>query len=468
MALTPNRLSALAAYYNPQNEGAPRQEHPGLAGTLADGTRQAAQPNQERSHGMSAVAEQSRLRLARLVDEQAQVQRLHEDLVREVENTDDKVPNEAQVGQIKMYRDKSGELSSEINELMTTIEQYDASVDASRRARRAAAGSVIGVDEDGEGIVYRDMATFARDVILTRPSTICQQIASQYADKDEVSRAQERLSLLKRTPANTLSSNVAGISVAQHIDQIFQIINTSRPLVESAVRSTLDRGSFTYPQVDTSPVVAVQNTQKTEAGNTGLAVSLVTKTASTYLGGGDLSWQAINWTTPSALDLWFQLAAANYALKTEQDAAQVLQHSGFSNNIAAPIGATPTFAELMTAVGAGYAEVFANSERIANTIYVAPDRAGYLLGLTSAAFTQFSSVTSTSIGPLNVVVSRGMDAGVIVVGDRAGLLVAETPGAPVELRVVEPAIGGVEVGIIGAFAAAVVDDGAFAMITTAS
>ena len=50
----------------------------------------------------------------------------------------------------------------------------------------------------------------------------------------------------------------------------------------------------------------------------------------------------------------------------------------------------------------------------------------------------------------------------------AGLLVAETPGAPVELRVVEPAIGGLEVGIIGGFEAVVVDDGAFANITTAS
>lgn len=417
---------------------------------------------------MSAVAEQSRIRLARIIDEQAQVQRLHEDLVREVEHSDDQVPNEAQVGQIKMYRDKSTELAGEIDQLMATIEEYDRSVEASRRARRAVAGGAIGVDEDGEGIVYRDMATYARDVVLTRQSTICQQIAGQYADKGEVERARERLSLLKRTPANTLSSNVAGISVAQHIDQIFQVINTSRPLVETAMRSELNRGSFTYPQVDTSPVVAVQTTQKTEAGNVGLAVSLVTKNATTYLGGGDLSWQAINWSTPNALDLWMRLAAADYALKTEQDAAQVLQHSGFSNNIGTPIGATPTFADLMTAVGAGYAEVFANSGRIANTIYAAPDRFGYLLGLTSSAFTQFTQVSGSSIGPLSIVVSRGMDSGVIVVGDRAGLLAAETPGAPVELRVVEPAIGGVEVGIIGAFAAAVVDDGAFAMITTAS
>ena len=122
----------------------------------------------------------------------------------------------------------------------------------------------------------------------------------------------------------------------------------------------------------------------------------------------------------------------------------------------------------MTAVGAGYAEVFANSGRQADTIYMAPDRFGYLLGLTSDAFTQFTSVSASGVGPLSVVISRGMDSGVIAVGDAEGLLVAETAGAPVELRVVEPAIGGVEVGLIGAFEAVVVDDGSFAMLTAAS
>jgi malic enzyme len=91
-----------------------------------------------------------------------------------------------------------------------------------------------------------------------------------------------------------------------------------------------------------------------------------------------------------------------------------------------------------------------------------------MLGLTSDAFTQFVDVGQAGVGPLRVIVSRGLNAGEIIVGDSEGLLVAETPGAPVELRVVEPAIGGVEVGIIGAFEAVVVDNGAFALITTAS
>jgi hypothetical protein len=48
-----------------------------------------------------------------------------------------------------------------------------------------------------------------------------------------------------------------------------------------------------------------------------------------------------------------------------------------------------------------------------------------------------------------------------IVGDGGALLVAETPNAAVELRVVEPSIGGMEVGVIGAFAAKVFDSDRF-------
>ena len=112
---------------------------------------------------------------------------------------------------------------------------------------------------------------------------------------------------------------------------------------------------------------------------------------------------------------------------------------------------------------------------MANTVYMAPDAFFALAGLSGPDSGNFVNAGNLLLGSmsgntagLNVVVSRGMDTGVIVVGDSSGLLVAETAGAPVELRVVEPAIGGVEVGIIGAFEAVVVDDGAFAMISTAS
>jgi HK97 family phage major capsid protein len=368
---------------------------------------------------------------------------------------------------VELYREEIQGLDVEIEQLTADAEAADRAEEAAKALKRAQLAQFNGGDGE-DGVVYRSMAEYARDVILSREGQTAAMIRAQFGDKQGIEAAKSRLELLQRTPANTLSSNVAGLIPQQHIAEIFQVINESRPIVNSAQRATLERGVLAYPRVDTKPVVAVQSSEKTEAGNTGMAISMQTATASTYLGGGDLSWQAINWSTPNALDLWFRLTAADYALKTEQDAAQVLQHSAFTFNTSTTLGASPTFAEFMTAVGAGYGEVWSGSGRVINTIYMAPDRYGYLLGLTSTAPAMFSNVSTSQIAGLDVVVSRGMDAGVIVVGDRNGLLVAETAGAPVELRVTEPAIGGVEVGLIGAFEAVVVDAGAFSMITTAS
>jgi hypothetical protein len=267
---------------------------------------------------------------------------------------------------------------------------------------------------------------------------------------------------------------VSGLIPDQHIAQIYQTINRSRPLVASATNVALNRGALNFPKITQRPVVAVQAAEKTEAGNTGLIVGMESATASTYLGGGDLSWQAINWSTPDALQLWFDITAADYALKTEQDAGEVLQTAAFLNNIATTISATPTHPQLMTAIAAGLAEVWANSGDVADTLYMSVDMAAFILGLTSATPAVFANASlsfsdmSGNIAGLNVVISRGLDAGVVAVGVRSKLIVAESPGAPVELRVVEPAIGGVEVGLIGAFEAVVAEDEAFALLSTAS
>jgi hypothetical protein len=404
------------------------------------------------------------------VDAREQTHEKQEALLREL-GTD--APNPQQQEQLAKYRSDLAYFDQEID---TWSEQ----VDADRKARqksdeiRRQANAFHGkgdVSENGEP-VYRTLGQVAIDQIITSNNRHARAaVSSKGISEDQVQRAAARLESLdrvERTPATTLSSDIAGLTPPQHVAEIFQIINRDRPLVDAARKVNLTNLVWTYPQVDATPVVAVQGTQKTEAGNTGLDVSLVTKTASTYLGGGNLSWQAITFSTPDAYDLWFEEIAADYALKTETDAATVVSASAFLNNISSTIATTATFAEFMTAVGAGYAEVYANSGRIANALIMAPDRFGYLLGLTSAAITQFVSVGQAGVGPLRVIVSRGLNAGEIIVGDMNGLLVAENAGAPVRMFVSEPAIAGVEVGLVGAFDAAVADDGAFAAISTAS
>jgi hypothetical protein len=402
------------------------------------------------------------------VDAREQTHSLQESLLREIDGAN---PTEAQRELLTKYRSDLSYYDGEIAEWSDQVDADRKAREKSEQIRRSAnaARGIADLDEDG-GVVYRTLGQQALDMILTAKSQYAQSAIQQAGiPKEEIERAAHRLEVVERTPATTLTSDIAGLSPPQHVAQIFQVIQDRRPLVEAAgVKVNLNRLTVTYPQLDATPVVAVQGTQKTEAGNTGLDVSMVTKTASTYLGGGNLSWQAIEFSDPSAFDLWFRAIAGDYALKTETDAATVVSASAYLNNIASTIATTATFAQTMTAVGAGYSEVFANSGRTANAIIMAPDRFGYLLGLTSDALTQFVTVGQAGIGPLRVIVSRGLNAGEMIVGDMEGLLVAENEGAPVRMFVSEPAIAGVEVGLVGAFEAAVVDDGAFALISTAS
>jgi hypothetical protein len=401
-------------------------------------------------------------------DAREQTHSLQESLLREIDGAN---PTEAQRDLLTKYRTDLKFYDDEIDTWMGQVESDRLAREKSEQIRRSAnaARGVADIGENGE-TVYRTLGQQALDMVLTAPSQYARaHVQSAGVSPEEVTRAAHRLEAVERTPATTLTSDIAGLSPPQHVAQIFQVIQSRRDLVEAAgIKVNLNRLTVTYPQLDASPVVAVQGTQKTEAGNTGMDVSMVTKTASTYLGGGNLSWQAIEFSDPSAFDLWFRLIAADYALKTETDAATVVSASAYLNNIASTIATTATFAQTMTAVGAGYSEVYANSGRTANAIIMAPDRFGYLLGLTSDALTQFVNVGQAGIGPLRVIVSRGLNAGEMIVGDMEGLLVAENEGAPVRMFVSEPAIAGVEVGLVGAFEAAVVDDGAFALISTAS
>lgn len=411
------------------------------------------------------------------VDAREQVHQLQEALLREL---GDDTPSDLQNTQLTKYR-------ADLEYYDGEIDVWSEQVDRDRKAReksdeiRRRANAFHGkgdLGEDGQ-LVYRTLGQVAVDTLLTHKSQYARAaVTQQGVSEDEVKRAAQRLEALdriERTPATTLTSDIEGLSPPQHIAQIFQIIDSSRPLVEAAgVKVTLNKLTVTYPQLDATPVVAVQGTQKTEAGNTGLDVSMVTKTASTYLGGGNLSWQAIEFSTPDAFDLWFRAIAADYALKTETDAATVVSASAFLNNVdsPSPIGGTPTYAELMAAIAGGAGEVYSNSGRMANAVIMAPDRYWYMLGLTTTAPLAFSGGGALSVNPdgraLRVIASRGLNAGEIIVGDLDGLLVAENAGAPVRMFVSEPAIAGVEVGLVGAFEAAVVDDGAFSLITTAS
>ena len=248
------------------------------------------------------------------------------------------------------------------------------------------------------------------------------------------------------------------------------VISTSRPVVESAADIPLDRGSLTYPKVDTRPTVVQQTSEKTEAGTVAPTVSSNTLTALTFLGATNVSWQAINWSTPSILDLYFELAAEAYARQTEGVACEALETSaigtvGTASGRLGTVG-TEVYSQWRTAVGAGLAAIYAatGGRHRTNTLYLSADRFFALATLATTDTNALSPIGNLDVASmsgsffgLSVVGSYGFDQNTAIVGDSGALLIGENAGNPVEMRVVEPNIGGWQLGIIGAFNAVCFD-----------
>lgn len=309
--------------------------------------------------------------------------------------------------------------------------------------------------------IYRSYAEYARDVIISR--------FDQIAQRSGVPRhvAAERI---ERVVANTLSADVAGLIPPQYLTTFAQIIDKSRPIVQTARRVSLTSGTLSYPSITQRPTVAKQTTEKTELSSQKMTVAFVNVTADTYGGTGDLSWQAINWSTPDALALWFDLAAEAYAIQTEAAAGTVLAAATVMATPAIP--ASPTLADWMTALTAASGVIYTASRRRPDTVFADVTTGYSIMGLVSNVAPVFIPTGGFSlssgqgnIAGLNLVISAGLPAKTVVVGNASSLLVAETAGSPVELRAVEPAIGGMEVGVIGAFAAKITDAGAFRKLT---
>jgi HK97 family phage major capsid protein len=424
----------------------------------------------------------TKLRLERLADERDRTTEKLTDLLSNAEE-EQRDLNDYENEQATKYRERIQHLEDEIVVLATDVERVEQSRDVSRLVRN---------DDDHDPnpnrrwatprtdgpVVYRTFAEYARDQLIVRYPQIALYAANNRESQVQLV-ADEARERIQRTLENTTSTTVAGLVPPQHMAQIMDIIDNSRPVVASGRDVPLERGSLTYPKITGRPEVTLQSTEKTEGGTVNMDVDLETLTASTYIGGGNLSWQAINWSTPDALQLWFDLAAEAYARATEEAACDVLEDSaaGTIGTTASQLGTTGTesFTQWRAAIISGLSSIYTTTGGRArsDTLYLSAARFFQLAGLGTNETLQLSAVGSLDVGSmtgtfsgLRVVGSYAFDQDVAIIGDSRAFLVGETAGAPVQLRAVEPSIGGMEVGVIGAFAAAVFDTDRFIHLST--
>jgi HK97 family phage major capsid protein len=405
------------------------------------------------------------MRLERLGDERARLYDKIEETLKLAED-EQRDTNDLERQHLTNWRERAADLEQEIGFLATDLQRAEGSLDVSELLRTKP--DTVELRDDGP-IVYRTFAAYARDEMIVRYPLIASAAAG---DKSRALQVREQaLARLERVQ-NTLTSDVAGLLPPTHLAQIMDIINGSRPVVSSARQVALTSGQLTYPRITGRPQVLKQTAEKTEAGTAKMSVVMDTVPAETYLGGGDLSWQAINWSTPDALQLWFDLAAEAYARATETAACSELGTAG-GGTISTPLGTTGTedFGAWRAAILSGISSIYnTNGGRAASdTLYLSAQRFFALAGVGTNQTLQISPVGNLDIGSmtgtyagLRVVGSYGFSgANTAIVGDASAFLAAETPSAPVEMRAVEPAIGGMEVGVIGAFKAKVFDPNRF-------
>jgi len=401
--------------------------------------------------------------LQRLVTERTELN-TNIDRILDAANDEERDPTESERELISRHRDRLTALEPQIGELLDLEEQRSASRDARAALSRSAPeepetpGALTRTapqPKDGE-VIYHHFGQYARDEILSR----FDKIAARAGDGAR-ERAQERLS---RAVANTLTADIPGILPVQHLAQIIDVINRARPVVDAVRSVALTSGVLTYPKIAQRPIVGPQSAEKTELPSQKMQITLEQANAVVYGGAGDLSWQSIVWSNPDALNLWFELAAEAYARTVEGVACSALADSA-----GAGTGTAPTdLASWMAAVTAAAGQIYADTGRRADSLFTDGTIGYALLGMVSAEAPVFLSAgpgnlqsgTGTIAG-LRLVISNGFGGATAIVGDSQAMLCAENPGAPVELRAVEPSIAGFEVGVVGAFLAEIVEPDAF-------
>jgi len=414
---------------------------------------------------MSATMSVTRTRLERLLDERVTIQRMHESVLEQAEKREDHQLNEYEQEQIKGMHDRQAQIDDEVKTLAEALEREENAAAASSDLRRHLHSQTDQVDTVNGETRYRSFHAYARDAILVK---FRDQAPREVRGLFEGARQR-----LERAPQHTTTDDIDGLLPPQHIQQLMDVIDATRPVISSSSnRLPLSNGRLSWPQITGRPEVLLQASEKTEGGTLDMNVEMVEGTAQTFIGGGNLSWQAINWSSPDALALWFRLAGEAYARKTEGTACAVLMAAGTAVSGGTITGGTAdTFAKVVASIVGGAAAVYTNSGAMADTLWLSPDVFFNIAGLTTDAGAPFITAGQLNlsgrggnVAGINVVASYGFGTSTAIIGDSSAFMVGETPGAPVELRAVEPAIGGLEVGVIGAFKAVAFDDLRFATL----
>jgi len=219
------------------------------------------------------------------------------------------------------------------------------------------------------------------------------------------------------------------------------------------------------------------HTEKTAIASRALTLDLAEIDLKSYAGGVDVSWELVQRSAPAALDVIFRDLVAVYARASNVDAM-----GGIMTNVTQTVAWDGTAATLAKAISDAAVKCAQMGEEnlFPDTVWLGLESYGLLASLTDSSgrplFPDLGPTNAlgqadargniSTVRGLRPVVDPFITPNTFLIGPSDQAEFYETPGAPVQLSVVDVGVAGYNVGVIGMWAAAAVDPAAFVKITS--
>jgi hypothetical protein len=253
----------------------------------------------------------------------------------------------------------------------------------------------------------------------------------------------------------------------------------NRPAVDVMTKPTLPPVGMEVQRPHISQHTDVgPHAEKAPVASQAFTLDLVKIALHSYAGAVDVSWELANRSSPGALDLIFQDLTAIYGRKSDADA-----FGGMAANITQAVPWDGTAATLAQAITDAVIMCATNGEEnlFPDTVWLGLAAYGALASLTDGngrplfPFLAPANAYGTADAVGNISSVMGLRPAVdpyiapdsFLVGPADQAEFYETPGAPVQLSVIDVGVAGYNVGVIGMWAAAAVDPNQFCAITMA-
>ena len=262
--------------------------------------------------------------------------------------------------------------------------------------------------------------------------------------------------LVRAALTNVTTADVPGLIRPQYIDELVGLVQQGTPAIDAFRQGTVTSNPIVYPHWTTLPVVDVVTGEKVAIPSGAVNIASASISVKTYAGGNDVSVQTLDWSSPDFLTAYFQACAEVYARKIE---------SAFETALDTWATGVPTTGDIVDDIGLVIGALAGSSLPGSFVLLISPDVFGKMFSSLAKTSGSIFGVVSASFPQPRIVVGPFLPPATLIAGMTGTAITFQNAGAPVRLRAVDVSLLGVDLGVYGYFASALLYPASLMKIT---